>query len=165
MRWLVVFLTLAGVVAAYLALREHYRTEGQAPCSINEKWDCGTVNKSRFASIGGVFDQFANRNAALSDDAKPRFETVRKIPVADVGIAGYILLGLLALMRRWRLLATASVLAWVFSLYLAHIEKDILEVWCVYCVISLGIITLIMVLSLISLGMDWRRGRRAASTA
>ena len=165
MRWLVVFLTLAGVVAAYLALREHYRTEGQAPCSINEKWDCGTVNKSRFASIGGVFDQFTNRNAALSDDAKPRFETVRKIPVADVGIAGYILLGLLALMRRWRLLATASVLAWVFSLYLAHIEKDILEVWCVYCVISLGIITLIMVLSLISLGMDWRRGRRAASTA
>ncbi len=165
MRWLVVFLTLAGVVAAYLALREHYRTEGQAPCSINEKWDCGTVNKSRFASIGGVFDQFANRNAALSDDAKPRFETVRKIPVADVGIAGYLLLGLLALMRRWRLLATASVLAWVFSLYLAHIEKDILEVWCVYCVISLGIITLIMVLSLISLGMDWRRGRRAESTA
>jgi len=165
MRWLVVFLTLAGVVAAYLALREHYRTEGQAPCSINEKWDCGTVNKSRFASIGGVFDQFTNRNAALSDDAKPRFETVRKIPVADVGIAGYILLGLLASMRRWRLLATASVLAWVFSLYLAHIEKDILEVWCVYCVISLGIITLIMVLSLISLGMDWRRGRRAESTA
>ncbi len=165
MRWLIVFLALAGVVAAYLALREHYRTEGQAPCSINEKWDCGTVNKSRFASIGGVFDQFANRNAALSDDAKPRFETVRKIPVADVGIAGYILLGLLALMRRWRLLATASVLAWVFSLYLAHIEKDILEVWCVYCVISLGIITLILVLSLISLGMDWRRGRRAESTA
>ena len=165
MRWLIVFLALAGVVAAYLALREHYRTEGQAPCSINEKWDCGTVNKSRFASIGGVFDQFTNRNAALSGDAKPRFETVRKIPVADVGIAGYILLGLLALMRRWRLLATASVLAWVFSLYLAHIEKDILEVWCVYCVISLGIITLIMVLSLISLGMDWRRGRRAESTA
>lgn len=165
MRWLIVFLALAGVVAAYLALREHYRTEGQAPCSINEKWDCGTVNKSRFASIGGVFDQFANRNAALSDDAKPRFETVRKIPVADVGIAGYILLGLLALMRRWRLLATASVLAWVFSLYLAHIEKDILEVWCVYCVISLGIITLIMVLSLIAVGMDWRRSRRTASTA
>ena len=165
MRWLIVFLALGGVVAAYLALREHYRTEGQAPCSINEKWDCGTVNKSRFASIGGVFDQFTNRNAALSDDAKPRFETVRKIPVADVGIAGYILLGLLASMRRWRLLATASVLAWVFSLYLAHIEKDILEVWCVYCVISLGIITLIMVLSLISLGMDWRRGRRAESTA
>ncbi|MGB8128527.1 MAG: vitamin K epoxide reductase family protein [Candidatus Angelobacter sp.] len=161
MRWVIAFLALLGVVAAYLALREHYRTEGQAPCSINEKWDCGTVNKSRFASIGGVFDQFANRSAALSDDAKPRFEAIRKIPVADVGIAGYILLGLLALIKRWRLLAAAAVLAWLFSLYLAHIEKDVLEVWCVYCVISLGIITLIMVLSLITLGVDWRQSRRA----
>jgi uncharacterized membrane protein len=160
MRWLIAFLALAGVVAAYMALREHYRTEGQAPCSINEKWDCGTVNKSRFASIGGVFDQFTNRNAALSNDAKPRFESIRKIPVADVGIAGYILLGLLALMRRWRLLAAAAVLALFFSLYLAHIEKDVLEVWCIYCVISLGIITLITLLSLVALGMDWRRSRR-----
>ncbi len=103
-----------GHCGGFLALREHYRTEGQSPCSINEKWDCGTVNKSRFASIGGVFDQLANRSAALSDDAKPRFEAIRKIPVADVGIAGYILLGLLALMKRWRLLAAAAVLAWLF---------------------------------------------------
>ena len=149
MRWLIALLALAGVVAAYMALREHYRTEGQAPCSINEKWDCGTVNKSRFASIGGVFDQLTNRNAALSDDAKPRFESIRKIPVADVGIAGYVLLGLLALMKRWRLLAAAAAPAWAFSLYLAHIEKDILEVWCIYCVISLGIITAITLLSVI----------------
>jgi uncharacterized membrane protein len=163
MRWLIAFLALAGIVAAYMALREHYRTEGQAPCSINEKWDCGTVNKSRFASIGGVFDQFTNRNAALSGDAKPRFESVRKIPVADVGIAGYVLLGLLVLMKRWRLLAAASVLAWAFSLYLAHIEKDILEVWCIYCVISLGIITLIMLLSLIALLGDWRRARASSA--
>jgi vitamin-K-epoxide reductase (warfarin-sensitive) len=150
MRWIIAILALAGIVAAWLALREHYRTEGQAPCSINEKWDCGTVNKSRFASIGGVFDQFANRTAALSGDAEPRFEAIRKIPVADVGIAGYILLCLLAFMRRWRLLAVAAVLAWAFSLYLAHIEKDILEVWCIYCVVSLGIITLITLLSIVT---------------
>jgi uncharacterized membrane protein len=93
----------------------------------------------------------------LSDDAKPRFEAIRKIPVADVGIAGYILLGLLALTRRWRLLVAAAVLAFGFSCYLAYIEKYILEKWCIYCVISLGIITLITVLALIALGMDWRR--------
>lgn len=157
MRWLIAFLALAGMVAAALALREHYRTEGQAPCSINERWDCGAVNKSRFASIGGVFDKLTNRNAVFSDDAKPRFEAIRKIPVADVGIAGYILLALLAWMRRWRLLAASAVLAFAFSLYLSHIEKDILKVWCIYCVISLGIITLITVLSLIALGMNWRK--------
>jgi uncharacterized membrane protein len=131
MRWLIAFLALAGMVAAALALREHYRTEA-SPCSINEKWDCGTVNKSRFAVIGGV-------------------------PVAVIGIAGYLLLAGLAIGKRWRLLAAAAVPALAFSLYLAHIEKDILEVWCVYCVISLGIITSITLLSLIALGMNWRK--------
>ena len=131
MRWLIAFLALAGMVAAALALREHYRTEA-SPCSINEKWDCGTVNKSRFAVIGGV-------------------------PVAVIGITGYLLLAGLAIGKRWRLLAAATVPAFAFSLYLAHIEKDILEVWCIYCVISLGIITLITLLSLIALGMNWRK--------
>jgi vitamin-K-epoxide reductase (warfarin-sensitive) len=135
MRWLIAFLALAGMVSAILALREHYRTEA-SPCSINEKWDCGTVNKSRFAVIKGV-------------------------PVADIGIAGYLLLAGLAIGKRWRLLAAAAVPAFAFSLYLAHIEKDILEVWCIYCVISLGMITAITLLSLIALGMDWRRGRQS----
>jgi vitamin-K-epoxide reductase (warfarin-sensitive) len=140
MRWIIAILALAGMVAAILALREHYRTEA-SPCSINEKWDCGTVNKSRFAMIKGV-------------------------PVADIGIAGYLLLAGLAIGRRWRLLAAAAVVGWAFSLYLAHIEKDILEVWCIYCVISLGIITLITFLSLIALVMDWRRsGQARESTA
>jgi uncharacterized membrane protein len=132
MRWLIAFLALAGMVAAALALREHYRTEA-SPCSINEKWDCGTVNKSRFAVIKGV-------------------------PVANIGIAGYLLLAGLAIGKRWRLLAAAAVPGLAFSLYLAHIEKDILEVWCIYCVISLGMITLITLLSLIALGMNWRKG-------
>ncbi len=165
MRWLIAFLALVGVVAAALALREHYRTEGQSPCSINEKWDCGAVNKSRFASIGGVFDQLTNRSAVPSDDAKPRFEAIRKIPVADVGIAGYILLGLLALMRRWRLLAAAAVLALGFSCYLAYIEKYILEKWCIYCVISWGIISVITLLSLVALGMNWRKPHAANGRA
>jgi uncharacterized membrane protein len=155
MRWLIAFLALVGIVAAFMALREHYRTEGASPCSINERWDCGAVNKSRFASIGGVLDQLTNRN--VFSDAKPRFETIRKIPVADVGIAGYILLGALALMRRWRFLAVAAVLAFGFSCYLAYIEKYILEKWCIYCVISWGIIFLIMLLSLVALRMNWRK--------
>jgi vitamin-K-epoxide reductase (warfarin-sensitive) len=167
MKWLIAFLALAGMVAAILARREHYRTEGASPCSVNERWDCGAVNKSKFASMGGVFDKLTNRNTIPSDDAKPRFEAIREIPVADVGIAGYILLGLLALMKRWRLLAAAAILAFAFSCYLAYIEKYILEKWCIYCVISLGIITVITLLSLIALGIDWRRGRRprAESTA
>ncbi len=131
MRWLIAFLALAGMVAASLALREHYRTEA-SPCSVNEKWDCGAVNKSPFAVIGGV-------------------------PVADIGIAGYLLLLVLAITKRWRLLVAAAVPALAFSLYLAHIEKDVLGIWCIYCVISLGIISLITLLSLVALGINWRK--------
>ena len=137
MRWLIALLALLGMVAAALALREHYRTEA-SPCSINEKWDCGAVNKSPFAVIGGV-------------------------PVAVIGIAGYLLLLVLAITKRWRLLAAAAVPALAFSLYLAHIEKDVLGIWCIYCVISLGIITLIALLSLIALGMNWRKGQDTLS--
>ena len=77
MKWVLVLLCAVGIVAASLALREHYR-EGDSPCSINERWDCGIVNKSPFAMIKGV-------------------------PVAVIGIAGYLLLGALALMRAYRL--------------------------------------------------------------
>ncbi len=121
-------LALAGMVVAALALREHYRTD-TSPCSINEKWDCGTVNKSPYAVIAGV-------------------------PVADFGIAGYLLLAVLAFKKWWRVLAAASLAALAFSLYLAHIEAHVLAVWCIYCVISLGIISLITLLSVSALLMN-----------
>ena|ERR1700756_5129967 len=153
MRWLIALLALAGIVAASLALREHYRTEA-SPCSINEKWDCGTVNKSPYAVIGGL----APHKEQIGPPAeRTGLSRIGDIPVADVGIAGYLLIAILALAKRWRLLAAASVPAFLFSLYLAHIEKDKLEVWCIYCVISLGIISLITVLSIIALLLDLRK--------
>jgi vitamin-K-epoxide reductase (warfarin-sensitive) len=123
MRYTLILLALVGIVVSSLALREHYRTEGDAPCDINEKWDCGIVNKSPFATLGGV-------------------------PVAAIGIVGYLLMGLLALRRAYSLLLVPVVIGLGFSLYLAHIEKDVLGVWCVYCAISLGVISLMTLLTL-----------------
>ena len=123
MRYVLVLLAVIGIVASSLALREHYRTEGFAPCDINAKWDCGIVNQSPYAMLAGV-------------------------PVAVIGIAGYLLMGALALKRAYRLLLAAAIIGLTFSLYLAHIERDILGVWCIYCVISLGTISLISMLSL-----------------
>jgi uncharacterized membrane protein len=80
------------------------------------------------------------------------------VPVAVIGIAGYLLMGVLALKRAYRLLLGAAVIGLGFSLYLAHVERDILGVWCVYCVISLGTITLMSVLALATvLGQSVRR--------
>jgi vitamin-K-epoxide reductase (warfarin-sensitive) len=122
MRYLIAFLALLGMVVASLALHVHYSTELE-PCSINAQWDCGIVNHSPYAMIGPV-------------------------PVAAIGIAGYAVMFVLALARRKRLVLAAALVGLGFSLYLTHIEKDVLLVWCVYCVTSLGIISLITLSSL-----------------
>jgi len=123
LRFVIFFLAACGVAVSALALHVHYSTDIQ-PCSINEKWDCGIVNHSRFAEIAHV-------------------------PVAAIGIAGYTLLGILALFRRRRSLIVASVAALAFSLYLTNIEAHKLQVWCLYCVISQGIIAIVSLLALV----------------
>ncbi len=122
MRIVLLVLAVLGIAASTLALREHYRTD-TSPCSINEKWDCGIVNHSPYAVLWGV-------------------------PVAIIGMAGYLLLGALALKRWYTVLLSLSLGGLAFSLYLAHIEKDILGVWCIYCVVSLGVISAISLLAL-----------------
>ena len=123
MKYVLLLLATVGIVASALALREHYRTEGDSPCSINERWDCGIVNHSPYAMLVGV-------------------------PVAALGILGYLLMAVLAWRRAYRPLLAAAVVGLAFSLYLAHIEAHILGVWCIYCVISLADISLITVLAL-----------------
>jgi vitamin-K-epoxide reductase (warfarin-sensitive) len=123
MKYILLILTLLGIIVSSLALREHYREYGDAPCDINAHWDCGVVNHSPYAMLG-------------------------PFPVATVGIAGYILMAVLAFRRYYRLLLIPTFAGLAFSLYLAHIEKDILGVWCIYCVISLGLISLMSLLTL-----------------
>ena len=125
MKYALLVLALIGITASSLALREHYRTYGDAPCDINERWDCGIVNHSPYAMLAGI-------------------------PVAALGIAGYLLMAGFAWRRAYRLLLAAALMGLAFSLYLAHVEKDILGVWCIYCAISLGIISLITLLALIA---------------
>ena len=73
---------------------------------------------------------------------------IEHIPVAAIGIAGYLVLAGLALARQRSTTAIFALLGWGFSLYLTRIEKYVLQVWCLYCVISLAIITLLTVLSI-----------------
>ena len=81
LRLLIILLAFAGATVSTLALQVHYST-GTEPCNINEKWDCGIVNHSSYAVIG-------------------------PIPVAAIGIAGYLALAGLALARR------RSALTWL----------------------------------------------------
>lgn len=122
MRYLVALLAIAGIVVSSLALRIHYSMDAP-PCDINAHWDCGIVNHSRYSAIHGV-------------------------PVAAIGIGGYAAIAVLALFRRYRLLLLASLAGLAFALYLTSIEARILELWCLYCVISQTIIALITLLSI-----------------
>lgn len=122
MKYLIALLALAGVVVSVLALRVHYSTDVSA-CSINAVWDCGTVNHSPFAEIF-------------------------HIPVAILGIAGYLALGALAFTRQRYLLLLVAIVGMVFALRLTLIEELVLEAWCIYCVISQCIMALITLLSL-----------------
>jgi len=130
MKYVLILLAALGIAASALALREHYRTYGEAPCDINDRWDCGIVNHSPYA----VFPH-----------SKPH-----AVPVAVIGIAGYLLLGILALKRVYWVMLALAIPALAFSLYLARIEAHVLGVWCVYCVISLGTISLMTLLLVIA---------------
>jgi vitamin-K-epoxide reductase (warfarin-sensitive) len=123
MRYLILIIALAGLIDSTLALKVHYDT-GTEPCSINAHWDCGIVNHSSFSMVHGV-------------------------PVAAIGIAGYLLLAILALARRPLLLLVASGAGLAYAIYLSGIEKNVLQTWCLYCVISQCIIALITLLSLV----------------
>jgi len=118
-------LAVFGAVVSALALQVHYSNKLE-PCDINAHWDCGIVNHSSYSSIYGV-------------------------PVAAVGIAGYLLIGLLALLRKRDWTLAAAVAGLCYALYLSHVEESILQVWCLYCVISQGVIALIVILAAISL--------------
>src|ERR1700692_4920372 len=122
MKWMLIVLAIAGIAVSSLALREHYRTDA-SPCRINERWDCGIVNHSPYAVLYGV-------------------------PVAVIGIGGYLLLCVLASRKAYTLMLIAALGGLGCALYLAHIESAVLGVWCIYCVISLGIISLLSLLTL-----------------
>ncbi|HTV65791.1 MAG TPA: vitamin K epoxide reductase family protein, partial [Bryocella sp.] len=97
MRALIVVFAVLGIVVSSLALKVHYDDPGKEPCSINDKWDCGVVNHSPYAVIYGV-------------------------PVAAIGIAGYLLIAVLALLRRRTVLVPIVLVGFAFALYLTHIE-------------------------------------------
>lgn len=120
MRWVLIVLAAAGIAASSLALREHYRTD-PSPCSINDRWDCGIVNHSPYALFHGI-------------------------PVAVIGIAGYLLLGALAAGKAYPWMLPFVTVALIFAIHLADIESLVLGVWCIYCAISLGVITLMTLL-------------------
>lgn len=143
MRYVLALLAVAGIVVSTLALKIHYSNDAP-PCSINEHWDCGTVNHSRFAELGAM-----GAPGGLAH-----------FPVAGMGVLGYTAILLLLVFdgrASRRALLLAALVGLGFALYLTSIEANVLHTWCLYCVISQGIIALITLLAFVRAMADGRR--------
>ena len=134
---LVAILAVAGMAVSSVSLYNHYGTSKTSFCDIGENFNCDIVNRSTYSTVLGI-------------------------PVALIGILGYLaLLGLATVYREKAetpmLLLVASVGGLGFALYLTYIEKFVLATWCILCLSSLTLIFLIMGLSSFLFAASLRR--------
>jgi vitamin-K-epoxide reductase (warfarin-sensitive) len=122
-------LSLAGVAVSSVSLQRHYAKSATDFCEIGQKFSCDIVNRSEYS-------------------------TIEDIPVAAIGVAGYLaLFGFSTFLRSRKetpnRLLVAAFTGLAFALYLTYIEKYRLMTWCILCLASQVLIFLIAALSLI----------------
>lgn len=124
----VAVLSLAGIAVSAVSLQRHYAKSATQFCDFNQKFSCDIVNRSEYSSIVGI-------------------------PVAGIGVVGYAFLLILSTYLCARLetpnrLLGAAIAGLAFALYLTYIEGYVLTAWCILCLISLALISLISVLAI-----------------
>jgi len=110
-----------------LSLYHHFSKSKTSFCNFAQSFDCDLVNRSQYS-------------------------TFHKVPVALLGILGYLLILSLATVYREKaetpLILSAGALGGLgFALYLTYIEGFILHAWCILCLSSLALISAITVLA------------------
>ena len=126
----ITIVAVGGVAISSVSLYEHFATSTTSFCNFSDAFNCDLVNRSAYSTVLGV-------------------------PVALIGVVGYMLLAALATVYRNLsqtpvLLLIASVIGLGFALHLAYVEKFVLGVWCILCLTSLGLICVEVVLSTIA---------------
>ncbi len=130
---------LIGVaIASYLAVENLQGKTGV--CTVVH--GCQTVQQSRYGKVFGI-------------------------PVSVPGLAGYVSLAVLALVvltgfRGLRPLAAAAgfylaLFGFLVSCYLTYIEGWVLHAWCIYCIASASLMTLLLLLWTIMLAIEVHR--------
>lgn len=127
----IALVAVAGIAVSSVSLYEHFATSGTSFCNFGETFNCDLVNRSPYSTLLGV-------------------------PVALMGVIGYLLVAILASVYRNQpetpvLLLVASAGGLGFALYLTYVEKFVLTTWCVLCLTSLGLICGEVILSAVTL--------------
>jgi len=127
----IILLSIAGlVVASYSFFHNQGFASGEF-CSIGDTFDCDVVNKGPFSKIFGI-------------------------PVALIGIIGYLFLGIAAGLKIYQpkdkmltpFLLLGATVGFGFTLYLTSLEAFVLQTWCLLCLTSQVIMALIFFTSL-----------------
>lgn len=156
MKYLLAFLAVAGVVISSLALHVHNMDPTAAPpCAVSEHWDCGAVNHSKYATFPPLTIDDLDANGI----PHPRG---LHIPVATIGIIGYLIIALCALLGRYWLVLELAQIGFCAAAFLSYIEEYILQKWCIYCVWSQITITAILIVSIVAVILQRRRARIVA---
>jgi len=127
--WVITALAVIGIVLSAVSIYNHYKPTPTEYCDFGETFNCDAVNKSAYSHVG-------------------------KIPVAAIGLVGYIFLLLLSRTKRQNTLAQAllilsALVATGFSLWLTYIEARVLLSYCIICLGSLACILLITIVAII----------------
>lgn len=117
---IIALMSVAGATISGVSLQRHYATSATTFCDFNQQFNCDIVNRSEWSTLAGI-------------------------PVAGIGVAGYLVLFVLSAFRRSKsetpnLLLGASLAGMGFALYLTYIEAYELMTWCILCVASQFII-------------------------
>ena len=123
----VALLAGAGMVVSSVSLYHHYGTSQTTYCDFGTAFNCDIVNRSTYSTVLGI-------------------------PDALIGIFGYAALLVLATLYRAKaetpaILLAGSTAGLGFALYLTYIEAYVLATWCILCLSSLAVISLITLLS------------------
>jgi vitamin-K-epoxide reductase (warfarin-sensitive) len=124
----ILVIAIIGIGLSAYSLERHYKTDESTFCDIDETFNCDIVNRSIYAKFLGI-------------------------PVAGIGIVGYIALLILSRINREKklfsaLLILGSLAGLGFSLYLTYVEARLLGVYCVICLASLACIVTITILAI-----------------
>ena len=124
----IALLALVGMLISSVSLYQHFATSKSSFCDIGETFNCDLVNRSQYSIFHGV-------------------------PVALLGILGYLLILSLATVYREKaetpfILAGVTLAGFGFALYLTYIEAFVLHTWCIFCLSSLLLISSLAALAI-----------------
>ncbi len=116
------------------------------PCAVTERFDCGTVNHSKYAVFPPKL--FGEKPGTVH------------VPVAALGIVGYGMMAIAVLLGRMGLTLVLAEVGFFFAAMLTYLEAYVIQKWCIYCLWSQCIVAAILLLTTAVMTQRWWAGRR-----